>query len=210
MSETPSGDIRPPAAANTDQPPLAPEIWLRDNFSGVVDGVIAHYADQEVRASQKGSNPMAPGRTIRADYFRDGTERDTITDSVQGTTTTKVLMSKGITDPHGRRVLVMTTDHPDGRKEYEMRFLPRVDQNPTRYTWSLDQPLMEGQPGESRPIAANTQEFTQAWALGAQFQDRSSVLFENKKPNGSVRTGRVAGRLIGALATAAARRLKLS
>jgi hypothetical protein len=207
MSETPAADTPSPAAANLAPQPPAPEAWLRDCFSGVVDTAVAHYQAERPIDTRKGANPAAPGRTIQAEYYRDGTECDTITDRAQGTVTTKLIMSPAIRDSYGRRTILLSTENPGGGKTYEMRFLPTSDAPSAFYSWSTEAALTEGQGSLAKPIAADTPEFTRAWALGAQFQRNWTRLTENKRPNGSVRTGRVAGRLVGALAAGAVKRL---
>lgn len=195
---------RSPATANVA--PGSPEATLRASMDDLVRGAFAHYEALPSR-SDTAANPYAPERIVETHNYRDGTQRQHITDGSDGSVEDKLHLSHAVMDQFDRRVLLVTKTYPDGRVERDLRFLPSRKRLEKAYRWSADMPVSELDGEKTHPLVPNTPEFNEAWHLGGQVAARLGVLREHQRPTtGSIRVAKAGAGLVGTLARVVARR----
>lgn len=188
MTEAANGTAAAPDAPNLQ--PSSPEEQLRNTFTHLVDGAMAHY---EGTASLKPVDVDNSQLTHVRYPYRDGADRQVITDKETGSVVTKLYLPEAVTDRFGRTVLLMTTKNPDGTVSYDTRFLKVDTPHPSIYRWSADEPVtqVDGR-GRNQPITdENSDEFGLASALATEVGSLWSRLVENQRPEPSSRAGRI-------------------
>lgn len=172
MTESLPAGAGTPAAANMQ--PLSPEVQFHGHLSNLAGDVLAHYEAQQVTPRHI-PNRYKEGRSTLVCSYRDGTERQVITDTEDGTVETKVRAPGNIRDQYGRRVLLVKKEYTDGSREteYDLCLSTTSDSKRTTkttsstYRWTATRPVAEvhGPVGAEREalLAAGTPEFNEAW-----------------------------------------------
>lgn len=182
MTEAHPVETGNPAAPNLA--PQSPEAQLHGHLTGLAGAVLAHYAETNLRDSSTGPNRFTGERQLRNYTYRDGTKRQVATDATRRTRETKIYAPGNILDHHGRRVLLKETVYLDDTHEttYDFVLSPPSDarrttkSTPNTYRWRENGPVTEVHglvlAEYEEPLAAGTEEFTEAWKSVAHVDAR--------------------------------------